>query len=82
MIGQVIQLAGALLVLAGFAGSQLGWFDVKSPSYLLLNAVGSGILATIAIMDREWGFILLESVWTAVSIIGLFAILNGRRSTV
>ena len=81
MIGQGIQLFGALLVLAGFAGSQLGWFDVKSPRYLLINAVGSGILAVIAIIDMEWGFILLESVWTVVSVIGLITILNGRRST-
>ena len=81
MIGQGIQLFGALLVLAGFAGSQLGWFDVKSPRYLLINAIGSGILAVIAIIDREWGFILLESVWTVVSVIGLITILNGRRST-
>jgi hypothetical protein len=80
VIGQVTQLIGALLVLAGFAGSQLGWFGVKSPRYLLLNAVGSGILATIAIIDREWGFILLESAWTAVSLAGLLAVVNRRRS--
>lgn len=80
MIEQIVQLGGALLVLAGFAGSQLGWFSVKSLSYLVVNAVGSGILATIAIHDREWGFILLESVWAIVSIAGLIALLTRRRS--
>ncbi|HET9659502.1 MAG TPA: hypothetical protein VFP05_04175, partial [Thermomicrobiales bacterium] len=75
-----VQLGGALLVLAGFAGSQLGWFGVKSLRYLVVNAVGSGILATIAILEREWGFILLESAWTIVSIAGLVALLTRHRS--
>lgn len=78
MIQQVLQLCGAVLVLAGFAGSQLGWYGVKSVRYLLLNAVGSGILATIAIVDRQWGFILLESAWTVVSIAGLFTTFRHR----
>ena len=80
MIGQIIQLVGALLILIGFAGSQMGWFGVKEVRYLVLNAVGSGILATIAILDRQWGFILLESTWTIISLIGLFSVLSTRRS--
>lgn len=78
MIEQVLQFGGAILILAGFAGSQLGWYGVKSARYLLLNAVGSGILAAIAILDREWGFILLESTWTAVSIVGVLTVLCRR----
>jgi hypothetical protein len=81
MIEQIIQLGGALLVLAGFAGSQLGWFDVRSERYLVLNAVGSGVLAVIAIMQREWGFILLESTWTVVSIIGLIRVMSSHRTS-
>lgn len=71
MIEQLVQLVGAFLVLGGFAASQLGWMDVRDVRYLVLNAVGSGILAVIAILGREWGFILLESTWAIVSIAGL-----------
>jgi hypothetical protein len=77
MIEQIVQLGGALLLLGGFAGSQLGWFEVKSFRYLALNTLGSGILATIAILDREWGFILLESAWTIVSLAGIVALVSG-----
>jgi len=71
MIEQIVQLIGAFLVLGGFAASQLGWMDVRDVRYLAINAVGSGILAIIAIIGREWGFILLESTWAIVSIVGL-----------
>lgn len=81
MTEQIIQFAGALLVLAGFAGSQAGWFDIRSRRYLAINALGSGILAAIAILEREWGFILLESVWTVVSLASLLSLGTRRRTT-
>lgn len=71
MIAQIVQMIGAILVLAGFGGAQLGWFAPLDRRYLLLNAVGSGALALVAIHGREWGFILLEGVWTVVSLLGL-----------
>lgn len=71
MIEQIVQMIGALLVLGGYAGSQVGWFDARSARYLWLNFIGSGLLAIIATLSREWGFILLEGVWTAVSLYGL-----------
>jgi hypothetical protein len=71
MIEQAVQLLGAFLILAGFAGLQVGRLRVVDVRYLLLNAIGSGILLVIAILDREWGFILLEGTWTAVSLVAL-----------
>jgi hypothetical protein len=71
VIEQAVQLLGAFLVLGGFAGLQLGRLRVDDSRYLLLNAVGSGMLFVIAALDREWGFILLEGVWTAVSLVAL-----------
>jgi hypothetical protein len=73
-----VQLLGAFLVLGGFAGLQVGRLRVDDAAYLLLNAVGSGLLLIIAILDREWGFILLEGVWTAVSIVALLRLQIAR----
>lgn len=39
--------------------------------YLALNAVGSTALAVDAGVTQQWGFLLLESVWALVSVIGL-----------
>jgi hypothetical protein len=74
---QVVQVIGALLILAGFAASQLGWMRVDSRLYLSLNLVGSAILAYLAADGSQWGFLLLESVWALVSLWSLARVLRG-----
>lgn len=71
MLVQILQLVGALLVLAGFTLAQLQRLDPQSFAYLIVNAVGAGILAALAFEERQWGFLLLEGVWTLVSVAGL-----------
>lgn len=71
MIEQAVQLIGAFMVLGGFAGLQVGRLQIDDLTYLLLNAVGSGLLLVIAVIDREWGFILLEGAWTVVSLFAM-----------
>lgn len=66
-----MQIAGALLILVAFAASQLGAMDPHSRPYLILNFLGSLVLAVLAWRERQWGFLLLESVWAAVSLWGL-----------
>ena len=79
VVRQMIQIAGSLLVLAGFALSQWGVLDPRSRRYLTLNAVGSAILAVDALETGQWGFLLLEGVWAIVSTVGLVRVLRGRR---
>ena len=64
---QVVQVAGALLILVAFAAAQFNRLDVESKTYLWLNLVGSVILAVLAVHEEQWGFVLLESVWAVVS---------------
>lgn len=73
MTAQILQIGGAILVLIGFTAAQIGWLSPRSYSYLFLNLVGSAILATLAFLDQQWGFLLLEGVWAIVSIFGLIA---------
>jgi len=73
VLAQVLQLVGAILVLAGFTLAQVRVLDPQSLPYLVLNAVGAAILAALALLGRQWGFLLLEGVWTVVSVAGLVA---------
>ena len=76
-MAQLIQVAGALMVLAGFAGAQFRVLDQRSYAYLLLNLVGSIVLAVLAYIEQQWGFLLLEGVWAVVSTWGVAARLRG-----
>jgi hypothetical protein len=74
----LIQLAGALLILAAFTAAQFGHLDPRTRSYLALNLAGSAILTYDALHGQEWGFFVLEIVWALVSAFGLAQLLRGR----
>jgi hypothetical protein len=63
----VLQLAGAVLILLPFLGSQLGSLDTGSATYLWPNLVGSVLLAVVAVVGAQWGFVLLEGCWAFAS---------------
>lgn len=73
-----MQIAGALLILIAFTGVQFGRVDPLSLTYLWLNLVGSAILAALAYVESQWGFLLLETVWAIVSAHGLIQASRGR----
>jgi hypothetical protein len=70
-MSQLVQILGSLLVLAAFAASQRGTLDTSSARYLLLNVLGSSVLAVLAAQEHQWGFLLLEGTWALVSGAGL-----------
>ncbi|MGH2986259.1 MAG: CBU_0592 family membrane protein [Solirubrobacterales bacterium] len=74
---QVIQVVGALLILAGFVAAQFGRLRLDSRAYLVLNLVGSAVLTYLAWHERQWGFLLLEAVWAAVSFWSLVRVVRG-----
>jgi hypothetical protein len=64
---QVIQVIGAMMILVAYAAAQTGRWSTDAPIYLWLNEVGSVILAVLAAMSENWGFLLLEGVWAIVT---------------
>ena len=77
---QLVQIVGALLILAAFAAVQFDRMRPDSRLYLALNLVGSAILAVLAWHESQWGFLLLEGVWAIVSAWGLYVALSSHPS--
>lgn len=75
---QLIQIVGALLILLAYAAAQFGALDQRSRAYLVLNLVGSAVLALLAWHEAQWGFLLLEAVWALVSLWALIQVQRGR----
>jgi hypothetical protein len=57
---QVVSVAGALLILLPFTASQLGRLTIQSLAYQGMNLAGSSALTAVAVIERQYGFILLE----------------------
>ena len=75
----LLQLIGAVLVLAAFVAAQAGVWRTDGVPYLVLNVAGSVVLAFLALHGRDWGFLLLEGVWGLVSAWSLARALAPRR---
>ena len=68
---QLVSVLGSLLVLVAYVASQFGYLSAKGLAYAFANIVGSGILAVIAALEAQWGFLLLEGAWASVSLIAV-----------
>lgn len=75
---QLVQIVGAMLILVAYAAAQFGAMSQHSRLYLVLNLVGSAVLAVLALYEELWGFLLLEAVWAAVSLWSLIQLARGR----
>lgn len=81
MLYQVVQVAGSLLILGAFVAAQFGLLDQSGYRYLVPNAVGSAVLAATAVINLEWGFILLEGVWALASLYSIARKIARRKSS-
>lgn len=68
LMRQIVSFVGALLILVAYVGHQMGWISARRPGYNILNAIGSAILFWIALHPFQIGFIVLEGVWTIISL--------------
>ena len=75
----VVEIVGALTVLVAFAATQAGRLRQRTVTYQLLNLIGSGVLATIAMVQSSWGFLLLEGSWAVISLLGLINLVRPVR---
>jgi hypothetical protein len=69
----LLQLLGATAILAAFIATQRRWLAPLEYASLTLNLAGSGLLACLALIGHQWGFLLLEGGWALVSAGGLWS---------
>lgn len=72
----MIEVTGAVMILSAFALAQFRGLDRHGSPYLALNLAGAAILAVLAAMHQQWGFLLLQVVWAIVALWGLIRLVR------
>lgn len=70
-MGLALQFVGALGILVPFTLLQFRRTSAHSWLYLTLNAVGASILTWLAVVESQWGFVILQGVWALTALVGL-----------
>ena len=74
---QIVSVLGALAIRGAYLANQFLVIGPSNMSYSVANFVGSAVLLVIAVIEVQWGFILLEGVWALVSLGGIITLLRG-----
>ncbi len=68
---QAVSVLGSLLILGAYFALQRGFLRADQRGYSAINFVGAALLAYVAVMERQLGFIVLEGTWALLSIPGM-----------
>jgi len=67
-----------MVVLVAYALAQWGIWSQKGRAFLWFNLAGSIVLGTLAAREKQWGFLLMETVWGLVTAGSLVGVRIGR----
>jgi hypothetical protein len=73
---QLVSVAGAITILAAYAANQFGRLRATGYAYTVANVVGAAILSYVALHEEQWGFLLLDGVWTMIGLAALARMLR------
>lgn len=76
MLLQALSVFGAVLVLTAFAAHQTHRMRSGTIVYQSLNCAGGLFLTIVAVVEKQYGFILMEGSWALLSAWGLFKVLT------
>ncbi len=77
-----IGFIGVFQILLAYVLNAFGKIENKDLSFILLNLVGAGMACLASILMNYMPFIILEAVWTLVSLISLIKYLNLKKEVV
>ena len=73
---EMIGTIGVGLILLAYFLSVFGMIPPNSKLFFLLNIIGAGLACYASWLIDYWPFVVLEGMWTLVSVIGLVKKLN------
>ena len=73
LISELLAYIGMASILLAFLLETRDALSSKGMVYLLLMAIGSGLLAIRAFLISEWAFFILEVVWCGAAVIALIS---------
>ncbi len=73
VISELLAYVGMASILLAFLLETRDALSSKGIVYLLLMAIGSGLLAIRAYLISEWAFFILEIVWCGAAVIALIS---------
>lgn len=76
--GEILGSVGVSLLLIAFLMNLLKKWQQESYPYILLNVAGAGLSCASSIVIHFVPFIILEGVWTIVSIAALIKLISKR----
>ena len=72
-LSESIAYVGMMCILLAFLLETRNILHSKQPIYLILMAVGSGLLGVRAFLIDEWAFLVLEVVWFGAAVLALMS---------
>ena len=73
-LSEFIAYVGMMCILLAFLLETRNVLHSKQPTYLVLMAVGSGLLGVRAFLIDEWAFFVLEVVWCGAAFLALISL--------
>ena len=73
LLSELLAYIGMASILLAFLLETRDALSSKGMIYLLLMAIGSGLLAIRAFLISEWAFFILEVVWCGAAVIALIS---------
>ena len=73
-LSEPIAYVGMMCILLAFLLETRNVLHSKQPTYLVLMAVGSGLLGVRAFLIDEWAFFVLEVVWCGAAVLALISL--------
>ncbi|WP_428833378.1 CBU_0592 family membrane protein [Methylorubrum rhodesianum] len=71
---------GSMMIAFAYLSAQQGWVGQDSGSYLFANLIGAVLILASLYIDWNLPAALVEGFWAAVSSLGIWRLLRGRRT--